>query len=148
MGNNLNCDFCNEDIIVVQEIIKSDGIRIFYPRRPIIEEHLLFVPIRHIERFSDLESEEMVNLLKIVKRVNRCFSDEYKTTGFNLFINYGKAAGQHIPHVHFHLFGRSESEKVNPYKILNNLSSYNVVKLSDFLIEERVDKIKKLLLKY
>ena len=147
MGNNLNCDFCDENIIALQEIIKSSKIRILYPRRPIIEEHLLFVPIRHIERFVDLESEEVIDLLVIVNKINGFLNNEYKTTGFNLFINDGKAAGQHIPHVHFHFFGRSESEKNSPYKILNNPVAYNITKLSDSLINERIDKIRRKFLK-
>jgi len=142
------CGFCDKNVELIQEIIRGDRIRVIYPQSPTIEENLLLVPIRHVERFEQLSNEEMIELFQVIKKVNKCFNKLYKTTGFNLFVNDGKEAGQHIPHIHFHFFGRLANEKISPFKVLNGQGSYKIKKLSKKEMKERVDKIRKVMVQY
>lgn len=109
-----------------------------------IPENVMIVPVRHVELVGDLSEEEIVDIFKLVKKVYRYFQKKNKVTGFNLFVNSGKAAGQHVPHVHFHFFGRSEKEKISPYKKMNNPSLYPVEKLSQEELKTKVKEMKQI----
>lgn len=143
---NTKCDFCEEKIETIQEIIRNNTIRLVYPKNPVIEEHLMFITVRHIEHVNEMNQEEIFDLFQLINKINLCMQNLYQTTAFNLFVNDGKKAGQHVPHIHFHFFGRSEKEKVSPYTILNNPREYSLEILTDEQIQERVKKIKKLLI--
>lgn len=118
------CSFCNPDTIAKQEISTSDFTRILYPRRPIIPASVLIIPIRCVEHTHNLSDEEIIDIFAVVKKLHLSFHNLYGTTGYNLFTNDGHAADQHIPHVHFHFYGRSEDEAVNPFKVMNNKEKY------------------------
>lgn len=151
MGNNEQnkyCDFCDKEIDCVQEVIRNDKIKVIYPHKPVIEEHVMLTPVRHTERFDELKEDEVIELANAVKKINKTFAGLYGTSAFNLFVNDGKKAGQHVPHVHFHFFGRSEQEKISPYKILNNPGLYKTEKLPNKEIRDRVDKIREELIKF
>jgi diadenosine tetraphosphate (Ap4A) HIT family hydrolase len=146
--NKINCDFCDEQVEKIQEIARGKKIKIIYPHAPLIEANLLFAPIRHVERFEDLEPEEMTDLLVMVKAASQALKDLYGVIGFNFFSNNGTKAGQHAPHVHFHLLGRTENETISPLKILNNPKEFNITRLSDETIISRASKISEAIKKY
>ncbi len=114
-----NCDFCDQATLEKQVIYKSDKILVFYPRSPVIREHLMVIPERHVEDFQGLREEEVLESTMIVKRIFKAFENQ-GASGFNLFTNVGKKAGQHVPHFHWHVFIRFDNEKVSPYKILSD----------------------------
>lgn len=140
---NQQCDFCDDEVRKNQEIIRTDSTIIIYPRSPVIEENLMFMPLRHVERVSDLTDKEIVDLFQLINKAKKCLAKLYGISGFNLFVNDGKEAGQHVFHVHFHFFGRSKEENTSPFKILNNPDIYKKVKFSNNEIRERIEKIKK-----
>lgn len=142
--NNELCSFCRSEIEETQEILRTKYSRLIYPQAPMVPENVMIVPIRHVEHVEDLTEEEIVDIFKLVKRVYRYFQKKNKITAFNLFVNSGKAAGQHVPHVHFHFFGRSEKEKVSPYKKMNNPDLYPVEKLSKEELKIKVKEIKQI----
>lgn len=146
-SNNHFCGFCDKEAEKVQEITRTKCMRVIYPRKPVIKEHLMILPVRHVERVENLNEAETIGLLKIIKRINKCFAKLFKISGFNIIVNSGKKAGQSIPHVHFHFFGRSEKEKISPFKILNNPELYKRRELSKKEIKNRIDKIRKILIK-
>lgn len=145
-NQNTECDFCEKKVEAIQEITRNNTIRLIYPKKPIIEEHLIFVTLRHITYIREMNKEEIFDLFQLINKTNDCMKTLYQTTAFNLFVNDGKKAGQHIPHVHFHFFGRSEQEKISPYTVLNNLKDYSLENLTDEQIQEKVRKIQKALL--
>ena len=72
--------------------------------------------------------------------MKKALYDTDRITGGNLFVNDGEEAGQHVPHVHFHMFGRSDHEPISPYKIINSLNEYSIEQLDDQEIRLRADK--------
>lgn len=139
--NNNACGFCKPEVKETQEILRTEYSRLIYPLAPMIYENIMVIPIRHVALIEDLTSEELIDIFEVVKRVYKYFQQFHKTTAYNLFINNGSAAGQHEPHVHFHFFGRSESEEVSPYKKMKSPDLYPIEKLSPDELRKRVIKI-------
>jgi ATP adenylyltransferase len=76
-------------------------------RYPFTTSHLLVAPRRHIGELADLENEEYVALMALLRestvRLKRAVGCEALNVGFNL----GKAAGAGVPgHVHGHVVPR------------------------------------------
>ena len=56
---------------------------------PVSQGHCLIVPYRHVEKFSDLTEEELVDILALAK----IEIQEIGADGYNLGWNLGQAAG-------------------------------------------------------
>ena len=142
------CSFCVPEVEIEQEIARFGTVRFLYPRTPTILQHVMLVPLRHVEHLDNLTSGEAADVIKaygLLKKANR---DLDQSTGGNLFVNDGRIAGQHVPHVHFHVFGRAENETKNPYDVLNNLKVDPVPRLELSEIRQRADRLKAAISKY
>lgn len=88
--------FENERIIAIKDI------------HPIAPVHLLIMPKKEIPDVQSLTEEDYGLLAEIVK-VAQSLAEEYEVAeGYRLLTNNGKAAGQTIFHLHFHLIGGRE----------------------------------------
>jgi diadenosine tetraphosphate (Ap4A) HIT family hydrolase len=76
---------------------------------------LITCPIRHAERVEDLDHEDFDSLLAMVDAVRAMFSTVHDADGLWWSFNDGSVAGQETPHVHIHLWARSETEVTNPF---------------------------------
>ncbi len=66
--------------------------------------HVLVVPRQHIVRASELSAELWVQVQELVRQ---CVNTVAETAaGVNVFLNDGPAAGQEVPHAHWHVIGR------------------------------------------
>ncbi|SRR5260221_2100044 len=113
------CDFCDPNIIKEQGIFFNDIAGVIYPQKPLIFGNVMIIPRRHVEFFDELSDEEIVEMRNLVKKLFEGFKEKHRATGFNLFTNNGKSAGQHVPHVHWHILIRFDDEKYSPYDVLN-----------------------------
>jgi len=116
----MDCDFCNRLVLKRQGIYDGDKVFVVYPRSPVIREHFMVIPTRHVETLKGLREEELLESIKIVNKIFLIFEQNESASGFNLFTNVGKKAGQHVPHFHWHLFIRFDDEKTSPHKVLND----------------------------
>jgi len=74
--------------------------------KPIVPGHVLVVPHRRVPRLADLTQLELASLMTSVQHVGRIIERAYEADGLTIACQDGKAAGQTIPHVHFHLLPR------------------------------------------
>jgi diadenosine tetraphosphate (Ap4A) HIT family hydrolase len=118
-----NCAFCEENISL-QEVSRTLLTKVIYPRKPVVEPAVMIMPIRHCENIHELTAEEQLDIFVVIDKIQKIFVSIYKIEGYNLFVNNGVLAGQHIPHVHFHLFGRVVNEAISPFAILNSNDLY------------------------
>ena len=59
----------------------------------------------------------LTELIKVTQNVSKVVSSSTSCHGFNIIMNNKKAAGQVIPHVHFHIIPRFEHDgKINSWK--------------------------------
>jgi len=74
---------------------------------PYINGHLLVSPLRHIATLTELDRNEMADLLVLVEKSIGILKLVMKPDGFNVGLNLGKVAGAGIEeHLHFHIVPR------------------------------------------
>ena len=105
------CRFCNlssTDIVIANElaVVSRDS----YPVSP---GHTLVIPKRHVGSFFDTTTEERLALLELIDKAKLGLDREFHPAAYNLGLNDGPAAGQSIPHVHFHLIPRYEGDRTD-----------------------------------
>ncbi len=141
------CSFCDPETIAKQEIVVSGSVRVLYPRKPIISANVMIMPVRCVEHIQDLSDDEIKDMFSIVKKLFLSFKDIYGITGYNFFANDGRVAGQHVPHMHFHFYGRSEDEAVDPFDVLGDKDRYqNRPRMPEDEYRKNIDQIKNSLL--
>ncbi|TFK41950.1 diadenosine 5',5'''-P1,P4-tetraphosphate asymmetrical hydrolase [Crucibulum laeve] len=74
--------------------------------KPIVPGHVLVIPTRPVPRLTDLDDTELSSLMRSIRRVGKVLERAYGAEGLTIACQDGKAAGQTVPHVHFHLLPR------------------------------------------
>ncbi|KAE9409160.1 diadenosine tetraphosphate asymmetrical hydrolase [Gymnopus androsaceus JB14] len=74
--------------------------------KPITLGHVLVIPTRKVLRLADLNDAELASLMSSVQRVGNVVERAYGASALTIACQDGKAAGQSIPHVHFHIIPR------------------------------------------
>ncbi len=91
-------------------VAKGDGWYAFldiFPRRP---GHTLVIPNRPAQRLSELDADELGQLMLGVKEAQRRLSQHFGTTDFTVCVHDGPLAGQEVPHVHVHVLPRTTDD--------------------------------------
>jgi len=114
MSAPANCVFCR---IVAGEIpaavvFQNASLIAFLDVGPLAEGHLLVVPTTHCESLTDLAPETAAELGRMLPRFGRALVEVTGSEGFNILQNDGPAAGQVVPHVHFHLIPRRAGDNL------------------------------------
>jgi len=101
-GEAMNCVFCQKieegSVGYVTENVVS-----FEPLNPVTEGHLLFVPVKHVEDFTE-DPETSSEVIKALASVSSGYTD------VNLITSKGEHATQTIKHLHFHVVPREEED--------------------------------------
>ena len=77
------------------------------PRNP---GHTLIVPKRHYETIMEMSDKESADIMLIVKKMAASVQSGLKADGISIGQSNGRSAGQVIPHVHFHVIPRFNTE--------------------------------------
>ncbi|MDP3958175.1 MAG: HIT family protein, partial [bacterium] len=68
--------------------------------------HTLIIPKHHAENIFDIEETSLCELMARVKKVAKAVKEGVKADGVNISMNNERAAGQIVPHAHFHVIPR------------------------------------------
>lgn len=105
-----SCVFCEAPRMSDDEaLIAYRGRRayIILNRFPYNSGHLMIAPYRHVPSLEDLDLEEMMEVMILVKVSLRALREAYSPHGFNIGVNIGEAAGAGVAgHVHVHVVPR------------------------------------------
>ncbi|KAF8347009.1 diadenosine 5',5'''-P1,P4-tetraphosphate asymmetrical hydrolase [Amanita rubescens] len=74
--------------------------------KPIVAGHVLVIPQRPVPRLTELNDQELSGLMHSIRRVGEVVERAYGADALTIACQDGKAAGQSIPHVHFHVLPR------------------------------------------
>ena len=78
---------------------------------PYSNGHMMVVPFRHTDDFTDLRPEEAGEIFLLAQRCVAALRERLNAHGFNVGFNLGKAAGAGIEeHVHLHVVPRWEGD--------------------------------------
>jgi ATP adenylyltransferase len=73
--------------------------------------HLMVIPYRHMANLTELNQDELMEMMKLTQKVLEVFKVAMKPSGFNIGINLGKVAGAGVEdHVHLHVVPRWEGD--------------------------------------
>ncbi len=99
------CKIANHEI-PVQAVYEDDEIIAFPDINPAAPVHILFVPKRHIPGVLDVTPENIGAVSRIWEVIPSIAVEKgIAEDGFRVVANSGEAAGQSVPHLHFHLLG-------------------------------------------
>lgn len=96
------CPFCQEETLARQVFYRGNGALGLLTHKPAVPGHVLIIPERHVERFEDLTSEELIAIGDTIKKVDIAVRKTFGYTDYLLLQKNGRGAGQSVPHVHFH----------------------------------------------
>ncbi len=92
-------------------IVLEDGSTVaFVDIRQPSEGHILVVPRLHVETIDLLDKTLAAELAWSTVRVARAVRRAYRPPGMNVWESNGEAAGQEVPHVHFHVLPRHHGD--------------------------------------
>jgi len=109
-----DCLFCK----IVKGEIPSDKVyedeyvfafRDIYPQAPV---HILIVPKEHIVSAADINAENSFLTAKCFEAISVLAKSEKLDKGFRVVTNSGAEGGQTVFHMHFHLLGGKQFDKV------------------------------------
>jgi len=102
------CIFCKivAGEIPSAKIYEDEDVVAFLDINPTTKGHTLVVPKKHVATFLEADDEVIERLIKVSRDVGKAIVKAMNADGLNIGINNGKAAGQIIFHLHFHLIPR------------------------------------------
>ena len=111
------CVFCEITSGKIQQsrvVFKDSTVAVFLSHAPDNPGHLLVVPLQHAQSYPDIPGSTVNNMMCIAKLSMEAIKrTDIKADGFQLLLNSGKAAGQHVMHAHLHVIPRYVGETLN-----------------------------------
>jgi histidine triad (HIT) family protein len=108
----MSCIFCK---IVAKEIpnftvYEDENILAFLDINPMTTGHTVVVPKEHFAALWGMNTETFDLMARGLRAAAGRVQARLKPDGMNIGINNGKAAGQAVPHVHWHIVPRWEGD--------------------------------------
>jgi diadenosine tetraphosphate (Ap4A) HIT family hydrolase len=115
----MKCRFCDFDLS--QAALSTEHFFALADRAPATKGHTLAIPQKHHETFLTLSREEWADLHAALGQTKKHLDTFYKPDGYNIGINQGEAAGQTVPHLHFHVIPRYAGDTETPRGGVRNI---------------------------
>lgn len=109
------CLFCQivDGKAKAHEIYRDEHCVVILDIFPLKPAHLLLISKHHAERFEQLPAEQVTHMSVIAQKMAVVLTDAgFANQGYNMVINNGKVANQHVPHVHIHLIPRQKGDRI------------------------------------
>jgi len=103
--NNIFAKILRGEIPSVK-VYEDDGTLAFMDVMPQADGHTLVIPKEDAETIFELSPEGAANLVKITQKLARAVKAGMSAEGITLMQFNGAAAGQTVPHIHFHILPR------------------------------------------
>lgn len=109
-----NCLFCKivAGQIPAVKIYEDDDILAFLDIGPISDGHTLVIPKKHFEKLHDCPPEILSKVASHLGRIAGAVASSMDSDGYNLLCNNGRASGQLVDHLHFHIIPRNTGDGV------------------------------------
>jgi histidine triad (HIT) family protein len=103
-----DCLFCKivEGSIPSWKVYETDKILAFLDITPVNEGHTLVIPKAHYENLFEIPDEILSEIALELKHLGEAVQKATNAGGINIAMNNREAAGQIIPHAHFHIIPR------------------------------------------
>jgi histidine triad (HIT) family protein len=98
--------------IPVVKIYEDDVVLSFLDIGPISDGHTLVISKRHFVKLHDCPAELLGQVASCLGRIAAAVVAAMDSDGYNILCNNGRAAGQLIEHLHFHIIPRNTGDGV------------------------------------
>ncbi len=107
-----DCLFCKmvAGQIPVTKIYEDDDVLAFLDIGPISDGHTLVIPKQHFEKLHDCPPELLGRVVERLGKIAEAVADAMNTDSYNVLCNNGRAAGQLVEHLHFHIIARKTGD--------------------------------------
>ena len=112
LNNMIECLFCKiaSGDIPCYKVFDDESVLAFLDIHPCSKGHTVVIPKFHAGELSELENKSWLALMSGLKSAAGLIELKLKPAGLNIGINERKAAGQVVPHVHWHIIPRYEGD--------------------------------------
>jgi len=102
-----NCLFCKiiNKKIPAEIIYEDENLLAFKDIHPKAPVHILIIPKKHINSLAHLAEIDLELMGILTLRLKDIAKSQGLNKGFKIMINTGKAGGQEVDHLHYHLLG-------------------------------------------
>ncbi len=130
------CVFCAmvAGKIPVAKVYEDGAVLAFLDIGPISDGHTLLIPKQHVAKIHECQPELLAQVAQRLGRVAGAVAGAMKADGYNVLCNNGRAAGQVVDHLHFHIIPRRSGDGV--------LTEWPAYKYEKGRIEELAAKIR------
>ena len=106
------CIFCkiSKGEIPCTKIYEDEHVLSFLDISPVHPGHALVILKKHYETITDIPDDEIIPLMHVLQKVCKGVKKGVDSEGYNVIMNNYKAAGQLVPHAHFHIIPRFEGD--------------------------------------
>ena len=132
------CIFCKivKKEIPAKIVYEDEKTMAFLDINPRSKGHTLVIPKDHYETFEELPEDVALAITKAIKKVLEILKP-LNFDGYNILSNNKPAAGQEVPHLHFHIIPRYSGEKEEVIKLAPPIE-VDLDKVLEELKEKRV----------
>lgn len=92
--------------IPAEIVYEDDDTLAFLDVKPTTPGHTLVVPKKLASNIFDVEEETLAAVMRTVRKISPAVRDAVGAHGVHINSNHGEAAGQIVPHLHFHIIPR------------------------------------------
>ncbi|EOQ98823.1 Bis(5'-nucleosyl)-tetraphosphatase [Wallemia ichthyophaga EXF-994] len=112
--------------ITSQSFYRSSLSAAFVNLKPIVPGHVLVIPQRKVERFTELSPDEVSDLFLSVQRVGKVVESVWRSNALTVSVQDGVDAGQTVPHIHVHVLPRKPNDFPSSDQIYEELQKQNI----------------------
>ncbi len=109
MGDCIFCKIVKGDI-PSSMLLEGKNFYSFLDIGPVSKGHALVVPKEHYETLTDIPDDVLAEMSKAVKTISNAINKAMNADGYNIQMNNYSAAGQVVPHAHFHIVPRFKGD--------------------------------------
>ena len=109
-----DCIFCKivTGAIPATKIYEDEIVLAFLDIGPISDGHTLVIPKQHFDKLHECPVELLGQVCSRLGRIARAVLAATETEAYNVLCNNGRAAGQLVDHMHFHIIPRNSGDGV------------------------------------
>lgn len=108
----MDCLFCKIVVGAIPNytVYQDDNVLAFLDIHPCAKGHTVVIPKKHYESLQDISESQMQKIQAGLHLAVRRIDMALQPDGMNIGINERSAAGQAVPHVHWHIIPRWEGD--------------------------------------
>ena len=119
--------------IPAEKVYEDDEVIAFLDINPVSDGHTLVVPKERFEKLDECPPEMLGRICSRLGKIAKAVVTAMDAEGYNVLCNNGRAAGQLINYVHFHIIPRNDGDG-----LLNRWPSYTYEKEKIEAIAEKI----------